>query len=115
MWDTFLNHLVYCNLSEEDCIRGRVAEWSGALVSPAICRLRVQLPSPVGHATLPTTGASVTALCDTCMVVTEFTNILGYGRNLATTLTRPKTPIIIIIINTLHAINLKHPDKKKTR
>ena len=40
---------------------GRVAEWSGALVSfPAICRLRVRFPLPLGHATLPTTGASVT-------------------------------------------------------
>ena len=38
-----------------------MAEWSWVLVSPpAICRLRVQFPSPLGHVTLPTTGASVT-------------------------------------------------------
>ena len=43
------------------------------------------------------------ALCDTtCMAVTEFTNIRGYGRKFATKLTRPKTPIIIII----HLLNL---------
>ena len=37
-----------------------MAEWSGALISPpAICRLRVRFPSPLAHATLPTTGASV--------------------------------------------------------
>ena len=41
----------------------RVAEWSGALVpSPASSGLRVQFPSPLGRATLPSTGASVTAL-----------------------------------------------------
>ena len=40
-----------------------MAEWSGELVSlPAVCRLRVQFPSPPGHATLPTTGASVTVV-----------------------------------------------------
>ena len=38
-----------------------MAEWSGALVSiPAICRLRVEFPSTLVHATLPTTGVSVT-------------------------------------------------------
>ena len=38
-----------------------VAEWSGALVSPpAIFRLRVRFPSPLGHATLYATGALVT-------------------------------------------------------
>ena len=40
-----------------------MAEWSGEPVSPpAICRLRVRFPSPLGHATLPTTGASVTVV-----------------------------------------------------
>ena len=39
-----------------------MAEWSGQPVSlPAICRLRVRFPSPPGHVTLPTTGASMTA------------------------------------------------------
>ena len=41
---------------------GWVAEWSGEPVSlPAVYRLRVRFPSPPGHATLPTTGASVNA------------------------------------------------------
>ena len=31
------------------------------------------------------------------MAVTEFTNIWGYGRQSAAKLTRPKTPVIIII------------------
>ena len=41
---------------------GGTAEWSGEPVSPAICRLRVRFVSPLGHATLPTTGASVTVV-----------------------------------------------------
>ena len=37
-----------------------MAEWSGALVSPpAMCRLQVQCPSPIGHVIFPATGASV--------------------------------------------------------
>ena len=39
-----------------------MAEWPGASVSPAICRLRVRFPSPPGHATLPTTGASANVI-----------------------------------------------------
>ena len=39
-----------------------MAELSGVPVFlPAICRLRLRSPSPLGHATLPTVGASVTA------------------------------------------------------
>ena len=40
-----------------------MAERSGEPVFlPAICRLRVRFPSPPGHVTLPTTGASVTGV-----------------------------------------------------
>ena len=42
----------------------RVAECSGALVSPAICRLRVQFSSLPGHATLITAGAWVNVTRD---------------------------------------------------
>ena len=49
----------------------RMAEWSGDPVFlPAICRLLVRFPSPSGHATLPTTGASVNvfvAWTENCM------------------------------------------------
>ena len=49
-----------CNLFLRRKEGAGMAEWSGELVSlPAICRLRVQFPSPPGHADLPTTGASV--------------------------------------------------------
>ena len=42
---------------------GQMAERSGEPVFlPAICRLRVRFPSPPGHVTLPTTGASVTGV-----------------------------------------------------
>ena len=77
-----------------------MAEWSGALVpSPAIRRLRAQFLSPLGRATFPTTGASVTALKHICMavIVMSYTNIWGNGQKLEKKLTRPKTPIIIII------------------
>ena len=75
-----------------------MAGWSGELVSlPAICRLWAQFPSPPSHATLPTTGASVTVIRYIRMTVTgPNLDTRGYGRKLATTLTRPKTPIIII-------------------
>ena len=42
------------------------AGWPSGLGSrslPAICRLRVRFPTPSGHVTLPTTGASVTVVC----------------------------------------------------
>ena len=62
--------------SKDDDIGGQVAECSGALVSlPAICGLRVQFPSPLGHVTLPTTGASVT--------VTRIYNVDVAGRECA--------------------------------
>ena len=76
-----------------------MAEWSGGPVSlPGICRLRVRFPSPPGRATFPTTRASVTVIHYKRMAVTGMNlNARGYGRKLATTLTRPKAPIIIII------------------
>ena len=65
---------------------GQVAEWSGPLVSPpAICRLRVQFPSLLGHVTLPTTGALVTVwykFIDGCELTSLYNN-RGYSRKLA--------------------------------
>ena len=107
IWRVFRGLYAFLRLQEDDQntvrLRGRMAGWSGELVSlPVIRRLRVQFPSPPSHATLPTNGASVAVIRYMRMTVTgRNINTRGYGQKLATTLTRPKTPITIIIITAL--------------
>ena len=82
-----------------------MAEWYGAPVSHlAICRLRARFPSPPGHAALPSPyhrGFGERDMIVSMAVTTEFTNTRGYGRTLVMELTRPKTPITIIIDSSL--------------